>query len=65
MQEHPETTKTEFAAVFNNLDAALLDVSVLVHLSYSGLSLLPQKYKKASRACKQELLDATVVEAAA
>jgi hypothetical protein len=27
--------------------------------------LLLQKYKKASRACKQELLDATVVEAAA
>ena len=64
MREHPKTTTTEFAAVFDHLDAASLDVSVpSARLTLAHFPL--QKYKNASRACKQERLDAGLVEVAA
>ena len=54
MQEHPKTTTTEFAAVFNNLNAASSAPSTRVTPAHFPL----QKYNNASRACKQERLDA-------
>jgi hypothetical protein len=57
-QEDNEST-TEFAAVFDHLDAASLDVSVpSARLTLAHFPL--QKYKNASRACKR--LDAGLVE---
>jgi len=60
MREHPKATTTEFAAAFKELDDVSLKVSHL-YACFNSYSLRFQKYQAASRACKQELMEAEAI----